>query len=177
MRAEMSAPSIPDDEPQRLAALRALELLDTEPEERFDRITRLVRRLLDVPIAIVNFIDADRQWGKSCIGVPTSEVPRTASFCAHAILGEAPLVIEDTSVDKRFATNLLVTGPPHLRAYAGHPVHDPGGYRVGTLCVADTAPHRWSGDDLRTLYALSAWVETEIAAGILRRRVLELEGR
>jgi len=168
---------IPDDEQERLAALRALEILDTPREERFDRITRLLRRLLQAPIAIVNFIDADRQWGKSCVGVASTDVPRTASFCAHAVLGEAPLVVPDTARDPRFARNPLVVGEPNLRSYAGQPVHDPTGYRIGTLCVADRVPRDWTDADLQTLYALAGWVELEIAAGDLRRRVHRLRER
>jgi len=175
---------IPEDEPARLAALRALELLDTPPEERFDRITRLVGRLLAAPIAIVHFIDADRQWGKSCFGVPSSETPRTSSFCAHAILGEAPLVVADTTVDHRFATNPMVVGDPGIRSYAGVPVHDPGGFRIGTLCVSDYRKRAWSDAEVRTLTSLAGWVEVEIAAGLLRghvarceARIRELEGR
>jgi GAF domain-containing protein len=165
---------IPHDEEARLDALRAVDLLDTPSEERFDRITRLLGRLLDVPIAVVNFVDADRQWGKSCVGVPRSEAPRTSSFCAHAIMGEAPLVVPDTSKDRRFTKNPLVTGEPHIRAYAGQPVHAPSGHRIGTLCVADRAPRAWSDADLRTLHALAAWVEVEIAAGVMRTRLERL---
>jgi GAF domain-containing protein len=179
----MRDPLIPEDEADRLGALRALEILDTPPEERFDRITRLLGRLLAAPIAIIHFIDADRQWGKSCIGVPMSETPRTTSFCAHAILGEAPLVVADTTVDHRFARNPMVVGEPGIRAYAGVPVHEPGGHRVGTLCVADYEKRAWADADVRTLTALAGWVEVEIAAGVLRRelsraaaRVRELEG-
>ena len=172
----MRAAPIPADDLRRVAALRALKILDTPREERFDRITRLLRRLLAAPIAIVNFIDADRQWGKSCVGISNADVPRASSFCAHAILGEAPLVIPDTAREERFAGNPLVVGEPHLRAYAGQPVHDPSGYRIGTLCVADRVPRDWTDADLQTLYALAGWVEVEIAAGVLRKRVLELEG-
>ena len=168
---------MPDDEPTRLAALRALDLLDTPPEERFDRITRLLGRLLEAPIAIIHFVDADRQWGKSCVGVPSSETPRTTSFCAHAILGEAPLVVADTSVDHRFADNPMVTGEPGIRSYAGAPVHDPGGFRIGTLCVFDFEKRAWSDSDVRTLTALAGWVEVEIAAGVLRRHVARCEAR
>ncbi len=162
---------IPDDEEARLDALGAVALLDTPREERFDRITLLVGRLLAVPISVVNFVDADRQWGKSCVGVPSSEAPRTSSFCAHAIMGEAPLVVPDTTRDRRFVKNALVTGEPHIRSYAGQPVHDPSGYRIGTLCVADRVPRAWSDADVRTLYTLAAWVEVEIAAGVLRTQL------
>ncbi len=164
----MTRAPIPDDEARRLAALHDLRLLDTPREERFDRITRLLGRVLAVPMAIVNFIDADRQWGKSCVGVATAEMPRAVSFCAHAVLGEAPLVIPDARRDRRFARNPAVVGEPYVRAYAGQPVHAPGGERIGTLCAADRVPRDWSDGDLQTLHALASWVELEITVGALQ---------
>src|SRR3954468_2026499 len=172
-----SEPPIPDDEEPRVAALRATDLLDTPREERFDRITRLLGRVLGVPISIVNFIDADRQWSKSCVGLPSADAPRASSFCAHAILGEAPLIVPDTARDRRFASNPMVVGEPFVRAYAGQPVHDPTGYRIGTLCAADRVPRHWTDGDLQTLFALARWVELEIAVDGLRRRAEQSEAR
>src|SRR5215218_2727836 len=174
---DVSAPAIPEDEEPRLDALRATDLLDTPKEERFDRITRLLGRVLGVPISIINFIDADRQWSKSCVGVPSADAPRVSSFCAHAILGEAPLIVPDTLRDRRFAKNPMVLGEPFVRAYAGQPVHDPRGYRIGTLCAADREPRDWSDGDLRTLFALAKWVELELGADGLRRRAEAAEAR
>jgi GAF domain-containing protein len=158
----VTAPDIPPDEEDRLEALRALELLDTPQEERFDRITRTARRLLDVPISLVTLIDADRQWFKSCQGVDLRETPRDTSFCGHAILRAAPFVIPDAARDRRFADNPLVTEPPHVRFYAGIPVTSLSGHRIGTLCVIDTEPREPSEEDLDGLVDLAAWAEAEI---------------
>lgn len=115
----MLEPPIPPDEQQRLAVLRSLHILDTPPEERFDRITRTAQRLFNVPIALISLIDAHRQWFKSCQGLPVSETPRGISFCGHAILADTPLIIPDALLDPRFADNPLVTGEPRIRFYAG----------------------------------------------------------
>jgi PAS domain S-box-containing protein len=160
----MVAAALPTDEVHRLAALRALGLLDTPREERFDRITRLLARTLGVPIALINLVDDDRQWGKACFGLAGSDAPRAASFCAHTILTDQALVVADTAADPRFAGNAQVIRAPYLAAYAGVPVRDPTGYRVGTLCAADTAPRAWTDADLDVLHDLAAWVELEIAS-------------
>ncbi|MFP5487048.1 MAG: GAF domain-containing protein, partial [Acidimicrobiia bacterium] len=112
------APQLPD-EALRLAALQGLAILDTPPEERFDRLTRLARRLFDVPVALVSLVDADRQWFKSCVGVGITESPRDVSFCGHAIADRSPLVVEDALLDERFADNPFVTGEMGVRFYAG----------------------------------------------------------
>ena len=158
------AAALPTDELHRLAALRALGLLDTPREERFDRITRLLARALDVPIALINLVDEDRQWGKACFGLADSEAPRAASFCAHTILTDQALVVEDTAADPRFAQNAQVIGEPYLAAYAGVPVRDPTGFRVGTLCAADIEARPWSDADIEVVSDLAAWVELEIAS-------------
>src|SRR5215203_33128 len=111
----MLEPSVPADESVRLIALRALNLLDTPAEERFERITRTALRVFDVPIALVSLIDADRQWIKSCQGFALVETSRSISFCGHAILQDQALVIGDTWLDPRFVDNPLVTGEPHIR--------------------------------------------------------------
>ena len=160
----MAAAALPTDEVHRLAALRALGLLDTPREERFDRITQLLARALDVPIALINLVDEERQWGKACFGLADSEAPRAASFCAHTILTDQALVVADTAADPRFAGNAQVIGEPYLAAYAGVPVRDPTGFRVGTLCAADTSPRAWPERDVATLHDLAAWVELEIAS-------------
>ena len=103
------------DERARVAELHDLGLLDTPPEERFDRLTRLARRLFDVNMALVSLVDHDRQWFKSRQGVDALQTPRNISFCGHAILCDEPLVIEDAAADPRFADNPLVTGPLGIR--------------------------------------------------------------
>jgi GAF domain-containing protein len=105
---------IPHDEPQRLAALYALKILDTSPEERFDRITRLARHLFNVPIAAITFIDTNREWRKSCQD-SSQQIPRAISFCAPAILDQATLVIADALLDERFADKPRVVREPKIR--------------------------------------------------------------
>ena len=153
---------IPPNEVERLAALRALQLLDTPSEERFDRITRLAARLFDVPITLVSLVDANRQWFKSCQGLPVSETPRGVSFCAHAILGDDALVVPDARLDPRFADNPLVVGEPGVRFYAGQPLHDLTGHRLGTLCLVDRRPRHLDAPDLAALRDLAVWAEREI---------------
>ena len=143
----MQKPDAPSDETQRLRALRSLQILDTLEEERFDRITRLARRMFDVPIALVSLVDEDRQWFKSRQGLDACESGRDVSFCGHAILHERALVVPDSLEDARFMDNPLVAGPPHIRFYAGHPVHAPDGSRVGTLCIIDHVPRDLSAED------------------------------
>src|SRR6516165_6239377 len=119
----MIAAPIPKDDVNRLEALRALGLLDTPPEERFDRITRLLTRVMGVPMAFLSLVDADRQWFKSSCGLSMPQTPRAVSFCGHAILSDEPLVVPDAAKDERFRDNPLVTGEPHIRFYAGQPLH------------------------------------------------------
>lgn len=160
----MLTPPKPDDEAERLEALQALRVLDTPAEERFDRVTRMARRLFDVPIALVSLVDADRQWFKSCIGLGSSETSRDVSFCGHAILRDACFIVEDAQQDLRFADNPLVTGPPHVRFYAGWPLRAPGGARIGTLCLIDTRPRSFSATESDMLGDLAMLVERDLAA-------------
>lgn len=158
----MQEPTIPSNEALRLAALRSLNILDTPPEERFDRITRLAQRVFDVPIALVSLVDTNRQWFKSCQGLDVSETPRSISFCGHAILHDIPLVIPDASKDPRFADNPLVTSPPNIRFYAGQPLKAGDGSRIGTLCIIDRKPHQLTQSDLESLRDLAVMVEDEL---------------
>ncbi len=153
---------IPENEEDRLAALQRLQILDTAPEERFDQITRLATMLFRTPIALVSLIDADRQWFKSCIGLDVDETDRDVAFCAHAIHAETALVVEDATKDPRFIKNPLVTGPPHIRFYAGCPLRSPDGFLLGTLCIIDTEVRAFGHDDVLRLQGLAEWVEKEI---------------
>ncbi|WP_119157815.1 GAF domain-containing protein [Caldimonas tepidiphila] len=155
---------IPDDETERLAALHRIMLLDTPPEERFDRLVEFAAHELDMPIALISLLDEGRQWFKSRVGVSLAETPRDISFCAHTILGEELLVIEDASEDERFADNPLVTGEAHIRFYAGAPLKSPSGHKVGTLCVLDTRPRRLDHIERATLEALRDLIGSELAA-------------
>jgi len=159
----MKKPDIPSNEKQRLEMLRSLELLDTLAEERFDRITRLAKRLFDVPIALVTLVDDNRQWFKSCIGLEVTEGPRETSFCAHAILGDDVLVIPAASEDLRFHDNPLVVEEPKVEFYAGCPLVI-NGFRLGTMCIADHQAREFSKDDCDTLKDLAKTVELELSA-------------
>lgn len=160
----MKKPDIPKDEQARLTTLRSLGILDTPAEERFDRLTRMAKRMFDVPIALVSLVDRDRQWFKSRVGLGATETPRDISFCGHTILGNDVFVIPDAVEDERFADNPLVTGDPSIRFYAGCPLTAPDGSKLGTLCVIDQQPRTIEDDDVDALKDLAAMVETELAA-------------
>ncbi|HDY8171380.1 TPA: sensor domain-containing diguanylate cyclase [Vibrio vulnificus] len=160
----MQTPKKPDNEPQRIADLHSLNILDTAAEERFDRVTRIARRLFDVPIALVSLVDEDRQWFKSCFGLDVSETPRDISFCGHAILGADTLIVEDASQDARFADNPLVTSEPHIRFYAGVPLMFEHSSCLGTLCIIDTKPRTLNEDERLDLIDLAKMAERELAA-------------
>lgn len=160
----MQTPDMPVDEASRIETLRALNILDTSPEERFDRLTRLAKRLFGVPIALVSLVDVDRQWFKSCVGLSVSETPRDISFCGHAILGDEILMIPDTLADERFHDNPLVTDSPNIRFYAGCPLRVPNGSKIGTLCLIDIEPRTLSDEDRALLRDLARMAEQELAA-------------
>lgn len=160
----MKSPPIPVDEQERLSQLRSLAILDTPPEERFDRVTRMARRLFGVPIALVSLVDENRQWFKSCFGLDVSETERQISFCGHAILNEGALVIENALEDERFADNPLVTGDPNIRFYAGQPLRNLNGQPMGTLCIIDCEARSFGEQDLAMLSDLAVMVESEIIA-------------
>ena len=160
----MKTPDIPPDEDARLAELRSLNVLDTIAEERFDRLTRMARRLFGVDVALVSLVDENRQWFKSCAGMELSETPRDISFCGHAILGDGAFVIPDALQDERFGDNPLVAGPPHVRFYAGCPLRGPGGRKLGTLCIIDSKPRAFSDEDVEMLVDLALMVEREFSA-------------
>ncbi len=160
----MLAPAMPNDEEVRLESLRALKILDTTPEERYDRLTRLAKRLFGVPIALVSLVDADRQWFKSSIGLDAKEGPRETSFCGHAILGDDVFEVQDALLDERFNDNPAVINSPNVRFYAGYPLKVPNGSKIGTLCIADQHPRHLAEDDKVLLRDLARMVESEIAA-------------
>jgi diguanylate cyclase (GGDEF)-like protein/PAS domain S-box-containing protein len=165
---------VPVDEEARLAELRSLEILDTDREERFDRLTRLASRLFGTPIALISLVDADRQWFKSAVGLDERETSRDVSFCAHAIVGRDGFVVPDTATDARFADNPLVTGEPHIRFYAGQPITGPEGHRLGTLCVIDREPRTFSDEDRQLLRDLATIVDRELAGRTLAETLRDL---
>ena len=121
---------IPADEDHRISALRQLLILDTPPEERFDRVVGFASEEFDMPIVLVSLVDSERQWFKARLGIDACETSREDSFCGHAILSDEILVVEDALRDARFHDNPLVTGAPCLRFYAGAPLQLPGGATV-----------------------------------------------
>jgi len=159
----MTPAPLPADEDERLSALRALLLLDTPPEERFDRLARFVAEQLDVPIALLTLVDGQRQWFKARVGLDATETPRDISFCGHAIMKNDLFIVEDASRDPRFSDNPLVTGEPHIRFYAGAPLSAPGGHRIGTLCVIDTVPRTLGPVELSILDALRRLANETVA--------------
>lgn len=160
----MKKPDSTQDEQARLGTLRSLSILDTPPEERFDRLTRMAKRLFGVPIALVSLVDENRQWFKSCFGLSVSETSRDISFCGHAILGDGLFIIPNTVVDERFADNPLVLNDPYIRFYAGCPLSAPNGHKLGTLCIIDRQPRNFGKEDLEALQDLASMVEREIVA-------------
>lgn len=160
----MKTPDTPPDEQARLATLRSLGLLDSPPEERFDRLTRMAKRLFGVPIALISLVDANRQWFKSYLGINVNEMPRDTSFCGHAILGDTLFIIPDASTDERFADNPLVLNDPSIRFYAGCPFKAPNGHKLGTLCIVDYQPRHFRQDEFEALIDLTAMLERELLA-------------
>lgn len=153
---------IPHNEIERLMSLRVLNILDTPPEERFDRITRLAAKYFEVPIAYVSLIDKERQWFKSKQGFDICETPRSISFCSHTILREETLIVPDATKDDRFCGNPVVTGPPNLRFYAGQPLSGPGGHKIGSLCVLDLKPREFDVKKIEALKDFALMVEHEL---------------
>lgn len=150
------------DEEGRIGALERLQILDTPPEPQFDKITGLIKAILDVPIAAVTLIHRDRQWCKSIIGLPSGDVPRKISFCNQTIQSASTLRIEDTATHPDFLGNPLVTNPPNLRAYIGAPLIIPEGYAIGSVCALDYHPRVFSDDHARMLAGFADLVVTQI---------------
>ena len=159
----MKKPDIPENEDSRLDTLLALKVLDTPPEERFDRLTRMAKQLFDVPIAVVSLVDKDRQWFKSCVGLDVSETPRNISFCGHAILSDELFIIPDTFQDERFADNPLVFNEPKIRFYAGCPLKSLNGHNLGTFCIIDNKPKNLDKDEIASFKDLAFMAERELS--------------
>lgn len=130
-------PPLHPEEEARLRALHDTGLLDTPPEQVFERIAEFTAKMFHVPTALISLVDQDRQWFKACVGLDVRETPRDIAFCAYAILRPEVLVVSDPENDPRFAANPLVVGPPHIRFYAGAPLVTSTGYPIGTLCLID----------------------------------------
>jgi diguanylate cyclase (GGDEF)-like protein len=156
-----------EQEDLRLRTLRQYELLDTPREESFDRITRLVTAVLNVPIAAVTLVDRDRQWFKSSQGLRVVETPREHSFCAHTMLGAGPMIVRDATADPRFQLNPLVTGDPDIRFYVGVPLTAPDGTPLGALCGIDTRPREMGPRELEILRELASLTMEQLELRLL----------
>lgn len=164
-----------EDEAERLAALLKTRLLDTPVENRFERVTRLVQNMLNVPIVVFNLIGEDRQWAKSIQGLNDVEVPREDSFCSHTIQGDRVLIVTDARTDPRFAKNPSVMSDPNIVFYAGCPVHSPEGQRIGALCVVDRKPRTLVPREVQMLRDMAGVLESEIRMDSLRDQIEGLE--
>ena len=160
----MPAAKLPGDETERLRALRHTGLLESGADPVLDSIVRRAASLFATPIAVVSLLDAARQNFKASVGVGVPHTSRDVSFCSHAILQSAPLVVLDARGDARFADNALVVGAPGVRVYAGAPVYSRSGHRLGALGVIDTATRNHLAPDLAdALYTLAAEVSQHFA--------------
>jgi len=178
----MLAPALPLNEQERLQALHDLRILDTAPEERFDRLVRITRALFNVPIVLISLVDSNRQWFKACLGLDADSTARDISFCGHAIHFDDILHIPDALRDIRFFDNPLVTGAPHIRFYAGAPLRV-NGQRIGTLCLIDRTPRMLNDGEFASLRDLADAVEQQFAqqdafeaARQINRHQLRLDG-
>ena len=154
---------IPGNEAERLDALCALNLLDTAPEERFDSITRTAAQFFDVQIVLVSLIDSERQWFKARHGLAQTETPRSLAFCAHAIMQDDALIIENAWLDERFKDNPLVTGEPFIQFYAGHPIRSPDGFVLGAFCLIDQKPRSLSAAQIVALRYFASMVDDQLS--------------
>jgi len=159
-------PPIPQNESSRLVALRALEILDTSPDVRFDSVTRFAAEKLQVPIALITLIDSDRQWFKSAWGIESIEISRDISICAHAICETTSIhpwgriyEICDTNEDSRFFDNPLVVGEPWVRSYISFVLQSDSGMNIGTLCLVDTRPRRFGNNEIDLIVELESIAE------------------
>lgn len=170
----MSSSPTPRDEEERLVALRKLNILDSPVEDRYDRITRLACRVLDVPIAAISFVDQERIWVKASCGLKLREHPRENSLCDHALENLGLTEIADASSDHRFARNAMVAGASAVRFYASYPITTPDGRQVGGMCLIDHQPRELSGDDREVLRDFAHLVEDEIRMDVLSATQSEL---
>ncbi|WP_028536916.1 GGDEF domain-containing protein [Paludibacterium yongneupense] len=156
----MIVPLLPVNDDERVESLRRMQLLGTPDDEAFDRVTRTAQRLFAAPIVMASLLDSDTLWARSCIGLTRRKFTRHMTFCAHAIHSERITVVQDATLDPRFASNPLVLGPPHLRFYAGRPIRNAEGHVLGTLCLFDTVAREFSSRDELALHDLGHWLET-----------------
>lgn len=162
----MAPPPDPLDEKTRLAALRALNILDTPPEERFDRITRLAQRTFGVPIVLITLIDDKRVWFKSRAGIEEKEMPRNGSFCEETLTCDGLMIVHDAAKDPRFSGHPLVAGGPKIRFYAGQPLKMPDGSVIGTLSLLDQTPRELDLELRRALRDLADMIMEQMVMAL-----------
>ena len=160
----LTAMRTPPNEADRLATLHRTGLLDSEPAESFDRVTRLAARTLNVPTVLVSLVDTTRQWFKSRFGCELQESPRDISFCTHTVARRQPLIVPDAALDVRFANSPLVTEAPYFRAYLGIPLFARDGHAVGALCAIDSRPREFNNEDVAVLSDFARIAEDAIHA-------------
>ncbi|MCG8422517.1 MAG: ATP-binding protein [Proteobacteria bacterium] len=171
----MTPPPIPENENERLEALRCYEVLDTLPEQVYDDLTCVAAHLFGVPIALISLVDADRQWFKSRYGLDAVEASRDLSFCGYAVYAAKPLVVTDALEDPRFVGNPFVVGEPYIRFYAGAPLITKQGYVLGTLCVIDDVPRDPDPELIKLLEGLSRQVVSQLELRLASRNAREAD--
>lgn len=154
-------------EKRRIMALKRLGILDTPPEERFERLTRIAKHHYGVKTALFSILDENRQWFKSKQGMDTPQTPRSMAFCDYAIQQDKVLLVENATQDPRFQKNPLVTGEPYIQFYAGMPIREPSGFKIGSLCIIDDKPRQFSEIDLDVLRSLASIIEDELERSFL----------
>lgn len=159
--ASVAAPE-PENEHERLASLHRLDLLDRPRRPELDEVTQIAASMFSTPIALVSLVDAERQWFAAAVGLEAPETPRCDAFCAYSILEPPIFVVNDATMDERFAGNPLVTGAPDIRFYAGAVICAPDGFPIGTLCVIDRVPRPFSDVDRLSLRGLAGDIERHI---------------
>jgi PAS domain S-box-containing protein len=162
---------IPPNEEERLQALASYQIMDTLAEQEFDNLTRIASHIFDAPIALITLLDDKRQWFKSKVGLEAEGTPREISFCQYAIVDGKPLIVNDAHEDERFEDNPLVTGAPHIRFYAGHPITNEQGHSLGTLCVIDDKPRSATPEQIELLKGLAETAMSLIACRKLNYRL------
>lgn len=168
---------VPDKESERLEKLRSYQILDSMPEESYDRITRLATAMFEVPLAVVSLVESDRQWFKAKIGTPKTEIDRNLTFCSYAICQDDVFVVEDASQHPDFADNIHVRERPHVRFYAGAPLRAEAGLNLGTLAILDTKPRTMTEAEKAMLGDLAAMVMDSMEMRLLIQRADAAERR
>jgi hypothetical protein len=163
---------LPTEEHERLALVQRYNILDTPADDAFDRITHLACRLLDVPIALVGIVDADREWFKSRRGIEVTQIDRDVALCATTVLTGRPYCVEDVQVEPRFASNPIVAADPSLRAFASVPLQTAVGHAIGTLCVFDRRARSFTGQEIDDLEQLASVIMRELDLRLASRRAV-----